>query len=34
MLIQMRKVLDRINSNRDKTIYTKTPRITSILEGS
>jgi hypothetical protein len=30
----MRKVLGRINSNRDKIIYTKILRITSILEGS
>jgi hypothetical protein len=30
----MRKVLGRINSNRNKTVYTKTPRITSILESS
>jgi hypothetical protein len=30
----MRKALGRTNSNRDKRIYTKTPRITSILEGS
>jgi hypothetical protein len=30
----MRKALGRINYNRDKTIYTRTPRITSILEGS
>jgi hypothetical protein len=30
----MRKVLDRINSNKNIIIYTKTLRVTSTLEGS
>jgi hypothetical protein len=30
----MRKVLSRINSNRDKIIYTRISRITSTLESS
>jgi hypothetical protein len=34
MLVQIRKALGRTNSNRDKIIYTRTPRITSTLEGS
>jgi hypothetical protein len=34
MLVQMRKALGRINSNREEIIYTRTPRITSTLEGS
>jgi hypothetical protein len=34
MLVQMRKVLGRKNSNRGKAIYTRVLRITSTLEGS
>jgi hypothetical protein len=30
----MCKALGRINSNKRETIYTRTPRITSTLEGS
>jgi hypothetical protein len=30
----MRKALGRINSNRNKTVYTRIPRITSTLERS
>jgi hypothetical protein len=30
----MRKALGRINSNRDKIVYARIPRITSTLESS